>query len=1174
MKRKISYVVLCCLLLAAVLAVAVACDGNNREKVVVSAEATFKPQAEYARNAKIDLSALVITVTYDDNSTDTLSATSEGVTVEGTDTSVVGTHKLTVKYGEYSWSFDITVRDTVLTLVTGEGGAFADGDKQKTIPTVDNYTSLADYVPTPADTSYEFAGWFYDSEFTRPVNYNFDGKIDTSSDLTLYAGYDIDYSDAFTYSISEQNEVALVTFNQMSPLIGFSDFNLPSTIKLLPVVAIAENFWVDSNVMGFTTYSSLNFGTPSYVREIGKNAFFHSSIKRINFPDTVEYIGSSAFESVEIEQLNFPASLRRIDNSAFEACQYLQEINFAKDSNLEYIGERAFALCGKISQVSIPDSVMTIGKAAFSNNEMLSVVEIGRSVKSIGLHAFSACSNLRQINVNKNNAYYSTIDGNLFSKNGKEMVRYCFGKNEKEYTVPNGVTDIQESAFDCYNMNTTLEKIVLPDTLVSIWAYAFRECEADIEIPASVKNIGDYAFSRNALTSFKVSEDNKTFVVKDGVLYTKDMKELVAVPSNLASDTYTIPASVEKIRSGAMNYNVTVKYIVIPSDSALKYLAPNSIVLGECHVLSGVYIRTNTPFDMAGDALCVDDDMSMSNKNFAVYVNDDVAANFVEAWKNSMLSLAGEFTSEVLLKDFILTVSTVNTKLHDELVDTIGGEFTDLDSFNTALDAYIASAELFGGYYNFERIYRFIDGVYNSDADLSGVTEMLKSFEKKSLEFLVDKYTSYNDRDFGAQQSFYKVIAHYNNIPEAIKADLADTAAKFAPITERTDKFAKLQSDNIAEVAAIVSDYDHWDIDRAQKAYDDSIKYGAGWMIVGSRWSDTLNQLRLHCSIQMYNFLQCDVTVENLAQLRSYLEDSWDENFNPSYGIQFYFDSYFTTDTVRETLYKYDDFKLKYAAMTELITNTNLAMEVYDLANFDVETFTQVLTAFNYLMPGEYSDEAYGIKVLGTTRLYLIDLLSSAVTNENYSEKLVSFSQIENMIMGDTAMLAECGANESDIAAYEQAKTQLLAIFAENNKELIALVNGMTSENFADNIGQLQNLYQQATRTENDLIGLYAVEITIDGQKYSDTLESAIASFIHSQKIIEAAKSFESVTADNWYDFNNALYDPDGIVTYENLMNRTYISYYEGIALTQEIVDHYNELIEQYNSLTSGVWSM
>jgi hypothetical protein len=35
----------------------------------------------------------------------------------GADTSTVGAHTLTVKYDKYSWTFDFTVRDTVLTLV-------------------------------------------------------------------------------------------------------------------------------------------------------------------------------------------------------------------------------------------------------------------------------------------------------------------------------------------------------------------------------------------------------------------------------------------------------------------------------------------------------------------------------------------------------------------------------------------------------------------------------------------------------------------------------------------------------------------------------------------------------------------------------------------------------------------------------------------------------------------------------------------------------------------------------------------------------------------------------------------------------------------------------------------------------------------------------------------------
>lgn len=113
---------------------------------------------------------------------------------------------------------------------------------------------------------------------------------------------------------------------------------------------------------------------------------------------------------------------------------------------------------------------------------------------TIGDQAFYGISNLMNINVSDNNKNYKSIDGNLYSKDGKTLIQYAIGKTETTFAIPDGVTSIGHAAFwGCY----TLTSITLPDCLTSIGTHAFYNCESlrSINIPNGVTSIGQNTFA-------------------------------------------------------------------------------------------------------------------------------------------------------------------------------------------------------------------------------------------------------------------------------------------------------------------------------------------------------------------------------------------------------------------------------------------------------------------------------------------------------------------------------------------------------------------------------------------------------------------------------------------------------------------------------------------------------
>lgn len=99
------------------------------------------------------------------------------------------------------------------------------------------------------------------------------------------------------------------------------------------------------------------------------------------------------------------------------------------------IGMWAFYNCKALTSVIIPNGVTSIGYEAFRGCEALTTVKIPASVTDIGEGAFMGCKNLRSIIVSKDNQVYKDINGVLYSKDGKTLLRYPAGKGHPKNTT-------------------------------------------------------------------------------------------------------------------------------------------------------------------------------------------------------------------------------------------------------------------------------------------------------------------------------------------------------------------------------------------------------------------------------------------------------------------------------------------------------------------------------------------------------------------------------------------------------------------------------------------------------------------------------------------------------------------------------------------------------------------
>ena len=190
-----------------------------------------------------------------------------------------------------------------------------------------------------------------------------------------------------------------------------------------------------------------------------------------------------------------------IISNAFEDCSQITSVSIP--NTVYAIGKFAFSWCNKMTSIEIPDSVTSIGYQAFSYCGSLKTIYIPKSA-GLDSHALWNCYSLENIYVDENHGGLASIDGNLFSKDGKRLVQYAIGKKDTSYSIPNGVTSIANHAF----CSSKLEEIIIPSSVISIEKYAFAYSKIkSIILPDGLSLIDEGVFCRSNLNSIVIGKN-------------------------------------------------------------------------------------------------------------------------------------------------------------------------------------------------------------------------------------------------------------------------------------------------------------------------------------------------------------------------------------------------------------------------------------------------------------------------------------------------------------------------------------------------------------------------------------------------------------------------------------------------------------------------------------------
>ena len=374
-------------------------------------------------------------------------------------------------------------------------------------------------------------------------------SIDISDRVTHISAWAFEDCKSFT-NIEIPNSITDIGWGAFSGCIRLANIEIPNSVTNISDWAFDECASLESIVI------------PGSVTNIGIGAFADCDrLSNIFVSEENEVYASidGILYNKKISELlccpggktsvNIPNSVTDIYNYSFKGCRSLTSIEIP--DSVTKIQYAAFEDCISLESIQLPNSVGLIDSWAFSRCSSIKSAEIPDSVTSIGSFAFIKCSSLKSIKIPNS---VTSIENDVFEN--------CTSLESIE--LPNSIISIGDHAFQYC---TSLESIEIPNSVISIGYSAFQYCISfeRVEIPNSVINIGDGAFEGcNSLLALNVSEGNEVYASINGILYNKNITELICCPGGKTD--VSIPDSIINIADRAFSKCTYLESIEIPQN--------------------------------------------------------------------------------------------------------------------------------------------------------------------------------------------------------------------------------------------------------------------------------------------------------------------------------------------------------------------------------------------------------------------------------------------------------------------------------------------------------------------------------------------------------------------------------------------------------------------------------
>ncbi len=1140
---KISYLFLSCLAISLLSS----CNDSYIDNTILKLEILDDGiKKVYGRGETIDLSSTTLKVTYLNGESNIVNALDSIVDIKGVDTETVGDHKIIFSIDNAS-TFDTYKVEQYTVTLNYLDGTF-NGNSVTTVDVYANKCDLSTYVPTKGDIDsktnlgYKFSGWFYDEKLTSRAAYLANHEFFTDKDVTLYAGYDLNYTDRFLYRVDEdESEVELLSININALLdedfLYSKTLSIPTTIDRYPVTSIGDDFLIykdeddEFNLASYLSFEAIDFGEDSHITKIGKNAFSNLiSLKRLDLPKSIEEIDEKAFFNTGIEnEIVFPKSLIKIGAYSFANNQCgIDKVSFEDNSKIKVIGEYAFNYCTNLTNIELVEGIEEIRDGAFANSS-IEYIYIPASVKYIGNDVFKETSYLKEIVVSSFNFKYSSIDGNLYSEDLKTLIKYCYGKNETTFTLLDSVTSIGDSAFNLYDGYSGLSTLILNDKLSYIGSEAFSNCYFDMVLPSSLTSFNILAFKGYKGSAFSVEKDNPLYCSKDGILYSKDLKTLYCVPGNYSDEYLKIDDGVEIINSYAIYDNLNIKFIYISENSLLKEVKKYGILLGSNENLVSFFIDLKNSFTYQYNSFYSEKDIS--NGNYFIAINDD---NLKEEFEEKC-PFESSFQRIKVIKEVDIFNKLQNYFKEDRF-------YTTYSLFNKGVSGdFYSKVDLFKE--DVIKNLNYIDFMYSFKGIDDSKLSYFKEFESDFVNFLTF-YFEYNVK-YGSSITSVKFLNYYLNRYNLFPNEIKEyTKVKYDNLINNFNIY--MSKDEIIDIYNLILDFE---LSNDSFNNEEYIKINNlvnttyfNSRVIPFEVSDKL--MRIETNHDIYELLNKDIqSIDDLVTVDNLIEGDSSDYY---LGISGLIDIFFKTKTYKQYLYKYEEY-LKYVENYEIIKSdyiNSFISEVneLDLTDYDDTKYKKIYEKYNKI----YSLNSTMIENNGL--IYVEDKINLIIEDINIHTLLNNYSEINysNLYESyDLAMYIDDFKyrieDVSSIIQLEEFNTKFDVIKEYLNQFVTKLKEDIKNYEIGDSI-DIDSFLDIDYRY--DLLGKYAATFIKNNSIYRENEEDSYNYYAKYIKMciaynIEYVLSlYPNITYSNYIEANKLLfgfYDYTSIEEYEGI---------------------------------------
>lgn len=410
-----------------------------------------------------------------------------------------------------------------------------------------------------------------------------------------------------------------------SPGYGSKGYDLYCNGELLTELTLSS----DVKPYVFSYCKSLKKVTIEKDVSIGEDAFASAGIIEAEFGEDVTSIPKQYLSSSSLTKIILGSNITTLIKGAFFNFNEKQKSLYYKGTleswcNMNFIErdegdyeEYGFGLMymydlyinnQKVVDLVIPESVTIIKQNSFSMNSGIKTVTISDNVTNIEPYSFIYCLALESISIGKGitqadmlvNAIYGcplkaisvgvdhptflTEENVLFNREKTELFIYPAGRIGETYTIPSGVTTLGSNSFS--NLQN-LKHLIISDDVVSADNAVSSNSLLTITIGSGMENLGSHPFEDcRYLTTITVNEQNQTYCSKDGVLFDKNITQLLCYPRKKPETSFIVPATITSLTQYSLYYAENLTEITFEG-------TPNSI---ENYVFSSSVTTINVPW--------------------------------------------------------------------------------------------------------------------------------------------------------------------------------------------------------------------------------------------------------------------------------------------------------------------------------------------------------------------------------------------------------------------------------------------------------------------------------------------------------------------------------------------------------------------------------------------------